>query len=282
MVTSVGLRRLPLATAMLLLAAAAPACADNQTPDITTPVSDLVLPYSVALGLADFGATPLPTLQSFAAGQEDGDWVMIGGRTNGLHDFTNSGLVNFPPAAQNHVIWVVDPVTKQSWSRSLDGSGLSTAEIDALSATNYETMQSGGRLYMIGGYGYDTTDAAFKTYDSLTSVDLDGLISWVKGDPGAPPITSIFRTINDPALRVTGGELSQIDGRAMLVFGQNFNGDYTPGANGNYTAQVRSFNIVDNGTALAIEDGELGLTFRLVNRYRHQNAVLRDVFLQFQ
>src|SRR6266481_2644145 len=229
MVASVGLRRLPLATALLLLAAAAPARADNQTPDITTPVSDLVLPYSVALGLADFGATPLPTRQSYAAGQADGDWVMIGGRTNGLHDFTDSGLVNFPPAAQNHVIWVVDPVTKQSWSRSLDGSGLSTAEIDTLSATNYETMQSGGRLYMIGGYGYDTTDAAFKTYDSLTSVDLDGLISWVKGDPGAPPITSIFRTINDPSLRVTGGELSEIDGRAMLVFGQNFTGDYTPG-----------------------------------------------------
>ena len=179
---------------------------------------------------------------------------MIGGRTNGLHDFTNSGLVNFPPSAQNHVIWVVDPITKQSWSRSLDGSGLSTAEIDALSATNYETMQNGNHLYMIGGYGYDTTDAAFKTYDSLTSVDLQGLISWVKGEPGAPPITSIFRTINDPAFRVTGGELSEIDGRAMLVFGQNFTGDYTPGANGNYTSQVRSFTIVDDGTTLAIKD----------------------------
>src|SRR5215470_11863510 len=154
--TAIGLRRLAVATA-ILLAAAASSRADNQTPDVTTPVTDYPLPYSMTLGLDDFGATPMPTLQSFVAGQSNGQWVMIGGRTNGLHDFTNSGLINFPPSAQNRVIWVVDPITKQSWSRSLEGSGLSTAEIDALSATNYEFMQRGNRLYMIGGYGYDTT-----------------------------------------------------------------------------------------------------------------------------
>jgi outer membrane autotransporter protein len=253
MVAGTWSRRIAVAAAMLLLAAAR-ASADNQTPGFTTPVTDVALPYALDLGIEDFGAAALPTLQSYAAGQTNGDWVLIGGRTNGLHDFTNSGLVNFPPAAQNHTIWVIDPVTKQSWSRSLDGSGLSAAEIDALSATNYETLQSGGRLYMVGGYGYDTTDAAFKTYDSLTSVDLAGLVSWVKGDPDAPPIDSIFRTIYDPALQVTGGELSEVDGRAMLVFGQNFEGGYTPGSNGNYTSQVRSFTIVDTGTALAITD----------------------------
>ncbi|MFO1058592.1 MAG: autotransporter domain-containing protein [Dongiaceae bacterium] len=254
MVAGTRSRRVGLAAAAVLLLAAAPASAENQTPGFTTPVTDVALPYALALGVDDFGATALPTLQSYAAGQADGEWVLIGGRTNGLHDFTNSGLVNFPPAAQNHTIWVIDPVTKQSWSRSLDGSGLTTAEIDALSATNYETLQSGGRLYMVGGYGYDTTDAAFKTYDGLTSVDLEGLISWVKGAPDAPPIDSIFRTIHDPALQVTGGELSEVDGRAMLVFGQNFTGGYTPGSNGDYTSQVRSFTIVDNGTALAITD----------------------------
>jgi len=41
-----GLRRLAVAAA-LLLAATAPGRADNQTPDVTTPVSDAVLPYSM-------------------------------------------------------------------------------------------------------------------------------------------------------------------------------------------------------------------------------------------
>jgi outer membrane autotransporter protein len=269
-------RRLGVVAAMLMLAAA-PALAQNQTPDFTTPVTDVALPYSLDLGLADFGAAPMPTLQSYAAGQADGEWVLIGGRTNGLHDFTNSGLANFPPAAQNHTIWVIDPVTKQTWSRSLDGSGLSAAEIDALSATNYETMQSGGQLYMVGGYGYDTTDSAFKTYDTLTSVDLDGLVAWVKDEPDAPPIDSIFRTIHDPALQVTGGELSEVDGRAMLVFGQNFDGPYTPGSNGNYTSQVRSFTIVDTGTALAITDLSASPSPGDPSQFRRRDYNLLDV-----
>lgn len=230
----------------------AAARADNQTPDITLPSTNFTLPYNLSLAVDDFGATPLPTLQSFAGAQLDGEWVMLGGRTNGLHGFSSSGTTNFPPADQNHDIWVVDPVTKQSWSRSLDGSGLPVAVIDALSSTAQESMQVGSQLYVVGGYGFDTTANAFLTYDTLTSIDLNGLVAWVKGSASAPPIASIFRTIQDPSLQVTGGELSQVDGRAMLVFGQNFDGDYSPSANGNYTDQVRSFDIVDTAGSLSI------------------------------
>jgi hypothetical protein len=46
-----------------------------------------------------------------------GEWVLIGGRTNGLHNFTNKGIENFPPAHQNDRIWVYDPVRDRSWSR---------------------------------------------------------------------------------------------------------------------------------------------------------------------
>lgn len=228
--------------------------ADNQTPDITLPVTDYPMPYNLNLGVRDFGTTPLPTLQSFASAQQAGNWVMLGGRTNGLHGFSQGSAISFPPASQSHDIWVVDPVTKQSWSRSLDSSGLPIGMIDALSASSYESMQVGSKLYVVGGYGFDRTANTSQTYNNLTSVDLNGLISWVKGDPSAPSVTSIFRTIQDPSLRVTGGGLADVNGRAMLVFGQNFNGDFDPSANGNYTDQVRSFDIVDTPTSLAIQN----------------------------
>ena len=42
-------------------------------------------------------ANPLPGLQSFASAVYGNEWVMVAGRTNGMHDFTNSGEANFPP-----------------------------------------------------------------------------------------------------------------------------------------------------------------------------------------
>ncbi len=90
-----------------------------------------------------------------------------------------------------------------------------------LTAANYEESEVGGKLYIVGGYGFDRTLNKFITYDTLTSVDLNGLMAWVKGDPAAPALTSIFRTIHDPALQVTGGEMTMLNGKAMLVFGQN-------------------------------------------------------------
>jgi hypothetical protein len=43
-----------------------------------------------------------------------------------------------------------------------------------------------------------------------------------------------------------------IGDRTHLVFGQNFEGAYHPFATGQYTEQVRSFDIVDNGVSLSV------------------------------
>jgi hypothetical protein len=55
-------------------------------------------------------------------------------------------------------------------------------------------------------------------------------------------------------VKVTGGGMYEMGGRMHLVFGQDFNGSYTPQTNGEYTRQVRSFDIVDDGVNLAIAD----------------------------
>ncbi len=228
------------------------AFADNQTANFSPINLKSTLPYAVTLSVYDMNAATVPTLQTYARGQIGDEWVLIGGRTNGLHDFTNDGLINFPPSDQNRTVWVINPVTLETWSRSLTdvSSGLTIAQIDSLSTTASQSAQQGDTLYMIGGYGYDTGLANFQTYPTLTALDLPGVIAWVKD--GGPGFVNSFRQLSDEYLRVTGGELFLLGGRAQLVFGQNFIGGYTPGTNGDYTRQVRTFNLNDNGTTLSI------------------------------
>src|SRR5207237_8918679 len=133
-------------------------------------------------------------LQSFASGSfagawsNAGLWVIVGGRTNGLHDFTSDPLENFPPSAQNRRIWVIDPGSWRVWSRSIKDSHLSVDQIDQLSATAYEHVQFGDVLYMVGGYGYSRTAKDFKTFPILTALDLPKIIDWVRSRAGSPDL----------------------------------------------------------------------------------------------
>jgi len=223
----------------------------NQTPTVS-PIQLSGLPYTIELLSADTGSAVLPTLNSFAVGTEGGNWVFVAGRTNGRHDFTADELLNFPPANQNTDIWVYNPITKQSWSRSLNdaSSGISSSVFNALSATNTQFAQQGSKLFLAGGYLYDSVTSSFRTYSTLTSLDLPGVVDWVKTGTGS--LAASVRQTSDPALQVTGGELHIANGEALLVFGQNFDGPYTPGSNGIYTNQVRSFNIVETPSSLSI------------------------------
>ena len=130
-----------IAPASLLLAA-------NQTSSVTPLQSAAGLPYRIQLSEYDFGSADLPTLHSFAAAEYDQKWILIAGRTNGLHGFESSPSGNFPEEFQNREVWVIDPINKQSWSRSLEdaSSGLSSDEILSLTPTNNQFYQAGERL----------------------------------------------------------------------------------------------------------------------------------------
>ncbi len=229
------------------------------TPVDQTVTTTMVTPWSGAYQLAvsqvDTESASLPTLQSFAKATFDGNWVMLAGRTNGLHNFTADGIQNFPPKYQNTDVWVVDPATHQVWSRSLAdvSSGLSQTAIDSLSATNTLSHQDGETLFVAGGYVYDSTTNNFTTYNALTAIDLPSLVRWVKGEDATLAANAILQVAGEEAtdgsyeggfFEVTGGGLHQLGDRFFLVFGQNFAGPYIPGRNGVYTSQVRGFDIV--------------------------------------
>lgn len=185
--------------------------------------------------LYDFGAAPLPTLHSYTFGQYDGKWILFAGRTNGLHGFSQMAANNFPPQFQNKEIWVIDPVTKESWSRSLEdaSSGLTVEEVNSVTQANNQFYQRGDRLYMTGGYGFqgnlpDGTPLN-GTFDNLTAIDLPGVAEWVITGTGIAK--SHLRQIGGPLFTVSGGGMYEMGGRTHLVFGQDFQGYYTPGTN---------------------------------------------------
>lgn len=227
--------------------------AANQTATVT-PVQNGGLGFNVELQPYDMGPAEVPTLHSFAAGEVDGKWVIIGGRSNGMHGFENIGVLNFPEEFANREVWVIDPVTQQTWSRSIEGAGggFTSVEIASLSTTNNQFEQVGDRLYMTGGYGVSSVGDIFnfETFDRLTAVDLPGLSDWVINGTGTA--SDHVRQISDPMFKVTGGAMYELGGQMQLVFGQDFDGSYTPGTNGQYTNQVRRFEIVDDGTNLSV------------------------------
>jgi hypothetical protein len=248
---------LPAILSLIVMGAFASATqAQHQTPT-TTPLSPAgVLPYRVTLQEADYSGIDLPTLHSYAVGTFDNKWLFISGRTNGLHGFDAlfEPEENFPVRHQNRDVWVVDLEAKQSWSKPLDHltSGLTESQILSLATTNNQFYQRNGTLFVTGGYGVLENGEDFTTFDTLSAIDLQGLGEWVMNGTGSA--SNNIRQIHDPIFRVTGGAMHQIGDRTHLVFGQDFDGIYTPFGDGTYTQQVRSFEIIDDGINLSVQN----------------------------
>lgn len=234
--------------AALVVLIASSVFAENQTPSLSPVHVGSSYPYQISARTYDFGAAPRPTLHSFASATYDGKWVLLAGRTNGLHGFGQTGTGNFPPASQNKEVWVIDPISKQSWHRALtDDVNFTPLQLAELSSTNTQSAQIGNRLYVAGGYAQGPS--GFQTFPVLSSIDLPSLTQWVVNGTGSA--SASIRSIHDEAFRVTGGAMYSMNDRMHLVFGQNFQGGY-PGGTGTYTKQVRSFDVLDDGVNLAI------------------------------
>ena len=188
-------------------------------------------------------------LQAYAFGQDNGKWLIIGGRLDGLH--RRQPFAAFDVAGNNNQLIVIDPATQQKWTAPISALPVSLQE--QLSSTNIEFHQEGNYLYMIGGYGYNAATAARKTFENLTAIDVPALINAVINGTA---ITSYFRQISDAQFAVTGGHLKKINGTYYLIGGNKFDGNYNPMGNPTYTQvytdAIRKFNLTDNGTTITI------------------------------
>ena len=229
--------------------------AQNQTETLSPVLPQTALPFQLEIEQASFS---LETgLQGHAAGIYNGLWLLIAGRTNGLHGFDNHGN-NFPVLFQNKTVYLVDPLCGRIWSRSLTepSADLSQEEIDILSVTAAQFFQKGKTLYLVGGYGINSVTGQMETMPTLTVIDLPKMIEWVK--TGKPSAKKSIRQTVSPFLQVTGGFLFQDNDHDpfLLMLGQDFEGLYLPSSNGIYTEQIRAFWVNDDGKHLSITPQE--------------------------
>ncbi len=216
----------------------------------------------------------MPGIQSYAWGKtSDGKWLLLSGRTDGLHD--HRPPFSFPANEANNAIWVVDPVQKQIWSTPI--STLSTGLRNALSATNAQFQQVGDVLYLIGGYGVDLTNNQHKTFSYITSVDVTPLANAIINNQS---IDTHFNQISDSRFTVTGGYLVHFDGRLHLVGGQNFQGRYNP-HNGpsftqTYTESIKRFELTENNGTLQVQN--YVETVDATNLHRRDYNVVPQIF----
>ena len=159
----------------LLLTSSVCCLAADQTTQLSPIHESGHLPFTLQIEQTNAGTAPLPTLHSYTAAVSGGDWLFLGGRTNGLHGMT--GHTAFPEASANADIWVVDLHGGRSWHRPLSEAGLSSSVVDFLSSTNQNACQDGNLLYVAGGYGWSVSAGDYVTFSRFARIDIAGLKS---------------------------------------------------------------------------------------------------------
>lgn len=207
--------------------------------------------------------TPLPGMHSFAFAQSGNKWLIIGGRTNGLHGLNSSGA--FPSEYKNDVVTVIDTSTWAFYTADLNQ--LPKAIADPMRSTNMQYIQEGNYLYMVGGYGYDSVASIFVSYPKLTAVHVDDMINAVIN---SLPIASTIRQVTDTNFSICGGDLGKIGSDYYLIFGHNFGGRYTdppsPIFTQTYSDRIKKFNLTDDGTTISLT----GFTYQLDTNNFHR------------
>ncbi|RMG68653.1 MAG: T9SS C-terminal target domain-containing protein [Bacteroidetes bacterium] len=205
-----------------------------------------------SLRLEEVVVPGMPGLQSYVAAQWQGEWLLIAGRTDGLH--RRRPFEAFLASDNNQLVYVVDPEQAQVWSASL--IGLPPSYYEQLQATNLGFEQRDSVLYLLGGYGYSATAGDHVTHPYLTAVNIPGMIAAVKAGTSLLPH---LRQLQDDRMAVTGGYLDRLDSTFFLVCGQRFTGRYNPmgpthgpGFVQQYTEEIRRFGITDDGTTLSL------------------------------
>jgi len=213
------------------------------------------VPENFIVEIEPLTITNAPGVHSFSVGvTDDNKWVVLGGRIDGLHQ--RQPFAAFLEQDNNKSVYVIDPVNEQVWSSDL--SVLSASLFEQLQSTNQNFHQRDTMLYIVGGYGYSATAADHITFPNLVAISINELAAAVIAGSNIVPY---FRQITDVNLKVTGGHLGLLNDLFYLVGGQLFDGRYNPmgptqgpGFIQQYTDEIRTFNIDDDGVNLTVSN----------------------------
>ncbi len=227
------------------------------------------------ISLQTFSINGLGGIQSYAWGQHNGKWLIVGGRLDGLH--RRQPFAAFDLAGHNTQLIVVDPATQQKWSAPL--TSLPQSMQEQFSSTNMEFHQQGDYLYLLGGYGYSASSLDHITFPNLSAIKVPDVINAIIN---ANAFNSFCRQITDTMFAVTGGVLNKINNTYYLTGGQKFMGRYNPqgpthgpGFVQHYTNAIRKFKINDNGVSLSVT--HLPSTIDAMNLHRRDYNVVPQI-----
>lgn len=231
------------------------------------------IPFNYEVSIVPKSVPNFPGVHSFAFGQANGKWLIIGGRRDGLH--ARQPNSSFPTVSNNTDIMVIDPISNQYWSASLNTLPTSVAE--QLQATNMNFYQDADSLYILGGYAYSATAQGHITFPNLTSISVSGLINAIVNGSNLSPF---FKQITDENFAVTGGHLAKIGAVFHLVGGHRFDGRYNPMGGPSYVQAyvdgIRKFTIDNSGNQLSVSN--YTVTTDQVHLHRRDYNLVPQIF----
>jgi len=215
----------------------------------------------------------LPGLHSYAFAQSGNKWLVIGGRKDGIH--ARQPFNAFPASNNNTEILVIDVLSKQFWTSSVNV--LPTGLKEQLQSTNMNFNQDGDTLLLLGGYGFSPTANDHITFPLLTSVSVSGLINAVINNA---PILPFFKQIQDQNFAVNGGHLAKISDVYHQIGGHRFDGRYNPMGGQSYTQTyvngIRKFKINNSSSTLAYSN--YSVTTDQVHLHRRDYNLVPQIF----
>lgn len=215
----------------------------------------------------------LPGLHSFVIAQDNGKWLIIGGRKDGSH--ARQPFRSFPGDENNTNIYVIDAAEKKYFSSTVKDmpSGLK----EQLQSGNMNFYQDGNTLYITGGYAYSDSEDDHITFPYLTSVSVSELIQAVVNGSS---VNSYFKQLRDTVFAVTGGQMGKIGKYFYLIGGQRFDGRYNPMGHPTYSQTyvngIRKFKIDNSGPQISYSDLEI-ITDQ-VHLHRRDYNLLPQIF----
>lgn len=206
-------------------------------------------PYTVYLEKVNAN---LPGIHSCAIAQYQNYWLIIGGRTNGMHGLSSND--GFPIEYANNEIIVIDTVGWNYYSKSLNTLPDSVAA--SFRCTNMQFIQEDSLLYLAGGFGFDSTVYDYITFPTLTKFNIPNTIQSVINNT---PIAPCFVQIKSDFFAACGGELQKQNNSYFLCFGHNFTGRYakftSPLFVQVYSNSIKSFQIIKSGNNISFNSG---------------------------
>jgi len=237
--------------------------------------------YTYEVNLEAIVIPDLGGLQSYAYGTHDGEWLIVGGRLDGLH--MRQPFASFNAAGNNDQLMVINPESKEVWKATV--STLPPNIREQLSSTNMQFGQEEENLIITGGYAYSPTADEHITFPYLTVIKIPEVINAIKAGES---ILDFFEQIEDEKFAVAGGRLEKMDDQFYLVGGHKFTGRYNPmgpahgpGFKQEYTYEIRPFSIdideeiiVTHGTAMRDEEHLRRRDYNLIPQIRNGSEEL--------